>query len=223
MKRLCPLVLLVAALFACSATRATPSAAQPVTQPVVVAAPDVTAVTDAAAPDAANATDDAPAADDAASDAPPARDPRLAWLRTLSNGGAPMTGATDPARGLTVVHYIEAPPSGQGGESISTQHHCGAALTRQLPALRQVLAAIVEQADANEAFDCNASECIVPGMEYQPAWHVLFVDVQGAPRIEAVMQLSEAAMNEAWLARVNAYVTRSLTAARAHPCPQRRP
>lgn len=223
MKRLCPLVLLVAALFACSATRATPSAAQPVTQPVVIAAPDVTAVTDASAPDAANAPDDAPPADATPSDAPPARDPRLAWLRTLANGGAPMTGATDPARGLTVVHYIEAPPSGQGGESISTQHHCGAALTRQLPALRQVLSAVVEQADANEAFDCNASECIVPGMEYQPAWHVLFVDVQGAPRIEAVMQLSEAALSDAWLARVNAYVTRSLSAARARPCPQRRP
>lgn len=219
MSRLCPLALLVAALFACSATRATPSAAQPVTQPVV-AAP---AVTDASAPDAANAPDDAPAADSAPSDTPPARDPRLAWLRALANGAAPMTGATDPARGLTVVHYIEAPPSGQGGESISTQHHCGAALTRQLPALRTVLAAVVEQADANEAFDCNASECIVPGMEYQPAWHVLFTDVQGAPRVEAVMQLSEAALNDAWLARVNAYVTRSLSAARAHPCPQRRP
>jgi hypothetical protein len=217
------LLAVVVALFACSATRAPQTAAQPVVVPAAVVAADVAVIADASPiPPTHILTNDTSADAGAPADATPPPDPRLARLRAFANGTIPMAEATDPAHGLAVVHYLEAPPSGEGSETISTQHHCGAALRRELPALRRVLAAIVEQSDGNDTFACDATECIVPGMEYQPAWHVLFLDVQGTPRIEAVMQLSEAAMGESWRTRMNEYVARSLTAARAHPCPMPR-
>ena len=50
-----------------------------------------------------------------------------------------------------------------------------------------------------------------------------FVDVNGALALEALTQVSEAAMGDAWRTRADAYVTRSLSAARARPCtPPRR-
>lgn len=216
------LLALVVALFACSSTRAPQSASQPVVAPAPIVAADVTVDDATPIPPTHILTNDTSADAGAPADAAPPPDPRLVRLRALANGTIPMTEATDPAHGLAVVHYLEAPPSGQGRETISTQHHCGAALRRELPALRRVLAAIVEQSDGNETFACDATECVVPGMEYQPAWHVHFLDVQGTPRIEAVMQLSEATMGEAWLTRMNAYAAQSLSAARAHPCPQPR-
>lgn len=228
MNRLCILILALAALSACGSTRASTTASQPVTQPTSAPAADASA--SAPAPDASvvEPSRDASAADAFAADAseddanePP--DPRLARLRAFADGSTPIAEATDPAHGLTVVRYLEAPPSGQGRETFTSQHHCGAALARELPALRRTLAAIVEQARDTESFDCRGGECVVRGMEYQPAWHVLFLDVQGQPRIEAVMQVSEALMSEAWLSRATAFTERSLAAARARPCPPRRP
>ena len=197
---------LFAAAHACSAQRAPVAPAPLAPAPVVVA--DVPPP-----PDAAPAPDVAPEA------APP--DPRALRLRALANGSVALADAIDSARGVTIIRHIEAPPSGHGRARISDQRLCGAALTRALPAIRRDLASAVEQA-GEDPIDCGADgTCIIPGMEYQPAWQIYFVDVQGELRLDAVAELSLAAMGDEWVDAANAHVTRALTAARARPCPQR--
>lgn len=203
--------LLVASLVAAAACTTPRAQVSPPPPPPPVVAADVPAP-----PDAAPLPDVAPDAS-AAPDASP--DPRELRLRALANGSAPLADAIDPARGVTVVRHIEAPPSGQGRARITDQRLCGAALARALPAIRRDLAAAVEQADAGEGFFCDpAGTCVTPGMEYQPEWRVTFVDAQGTLRLEAIAQVSVAALDEAWVDRANAHVARALAASRARPC-----
>jgi len=207
---------LVAAALACGSQRAPVAPASAPPAPVVVA--DVPPPSDVAAP----APDVAPdAAPDAAAPDAAAPDPRALRLRALADGSVPLAQAIDPARGVTIIRHVEAPPSGRGRARISDQRLCGAALTRALPAIRRDLAAAVEQA-GEDAIACGADgTCIVPGMEYQSAWQIYFVDVQGTLRLDAVAELSIAAMNGEWVDAVNGHVTRALAAARQRPCPQR--
>lgn len=213
MSRLSLLALVVAALFACSAPRQT-AAPSPVVEPappIVVAYPDAAPVADASIADAAP------------SDAPAPVDPHIARLRVIATDRAALAAAIDPARGVTVIHYVEAPPSGRGREEHTSQHLCGVGLARALPTVQRALAEAVAQAEGIDAIDCANHECVVPGMEYQPAWHLYFVDMNGSLQLEALAQVSEAALGEAWLTRARTYVTRGLAAARARPCtPQRR-
>jgi hypothetical protein len=205
MSRLCSLAIVVVALLACSGPRA-PATVAPTSvapPPIVVSFPDDAPVVDAAAPTV---------------DAPAPVNPHVARLRALAADPAALAAAIGPTRGLALVHYVEAPPSGRGRPDISSRHLCGAALTRALPSVQRTLGAVIEQLDNNSDTSCENHVCTVPGMEYQPAWHIHFVDVNGTLELEALAQVSEAAMSDDWLNRANAYVTRALSAARARPC-----
>lgn len=152
---------------------------------------------------------------------PGSPDPRGVLLRALAAGTAPLAQAIDPTRGVTVVRHIEAPPAGGGRARITDRRLCGAALTRALPALRRDLVEAVQQA-GDEPISCDEEgACHVSGMEYQPAWRISFVDVQGTPRLEAIAQVSLAAMNDDWVDAVSAHIQRAVGAARGRPCPAR--
>lgn len=195
---------------ACRTPRAPAAPApQPPAPDVVAPAPDV-----AAAPDAAPAPD-APV-DAAVADAP--LDPLVLRIRALAGGTEALAAAVDPARGLVVARYLEAPPSGQGGERHTAQRLCGATLTRSAAAVRRDLAAAVAQAEGGDGFVCQDRVCVAPGMEYQPEWRVHFEDVQGTLRLTGVAQVSVAAIADAWVARANAYVDRAFADARRTPC-----
>lgn len=216
MIRLQAFTLSLLALVACSSTRATQVSAPPVvTAPVISAVDAAVVIADAAA----DAAPDVAVTDAAASEQDPP-DPHLVRLRALAADDNALRAGIDATRGVTVIHYIEAPPSGQGREDLSNRHLCGAAVTRALPSLRSALNAAIEQAGANESFSCDGDVCSVPGMEYQPAFHLYFVSSGDTLTLEAIAQVSEATMGEQWMTRATAYVTRSLTAARAHPCAQ---
>ena len=88
--------------------------------------------------------------------------------------------------------------------------------------MQRTLAGIIEQIDNSADVSCDEHACVVPGMEYQPAWHLHFVDANGTLELEALAQVSEATMGEAWLERASAYVTRGLSSARARPCSSQR-
>lgn len=208
-------LLALLALVACSSTRAAQVSAPPVVTAPVISAVDAAIVVDAATA----ASPDVAIADDASSEQDPP-DPHLVRLRALAADDDALRAGIDAARGVTVIRYIEAPPSGRGREDLSNRHLCGATVTRALPSLRSALSAAIEQAGASESFSCDGDVCTVPGMEYQPAFHLYFVSSGDALTLEAIAQVSEATMGEQWMTRATAYVTRSLTAARAHPCAQ---
>lgn len=139
-------------------------------------------------------------------------------VRAVASGTTPVRDAIDPALGVSVVRVLEATPDGRLPERSSNRHLCGAALTRALPSLRADLVAAVQQAEQLESIACDTSECLVPGMEYQPAWRVRAVTSDGGvPRITVIALVSEATMGEAWLARVQAALTRASAAPRCAP------
>jgi hypothetical protein len=205
---------LLAAALACSAQRASVAPVAVAPAPIVVS--DVPPAPDVAAPDVSTAPDVAPAPEP-----PEPPNPHIARLRALAAGTVALTDAIDPARGVTVVRHIEAPPSGRGRAQISDRRLCGVALTRALPSLRRDLAAAVEQMHEDDR-PCNEDGvCVMPGMEYQPEWRIYFVDVQGSLKLEAIAQVSVAALSDEWVEAAGAHVSRALAASRARPCPQR--
>lgn len=168
------------------------------------------------------ATSDAGAVDAATvADAPREVTPQEAMLRAVVDGTTPITDLIDPARGVSRIAFVEAPPSGQGRENISARRLCGAAVGRAAGSLRDDLRAALAQAHDLEEIHCDARMCVVPGMEYAPVWRVYFAPGAdgGAPRIEAISQVSEATMGEAWMRRVEAHVDRALAAQHGAPCP----
>lgn len=167
--------------------------------------------------DAASVT----ASDDVPVDAPRVVTPHETLLRAVAAGTTPVADVIDPARGLTRVTYIEAPPSGEGRETIATHRLCGAAIARSAADVRRDVSAALEQAAAMESFECANDMCLVTGMEYAPTWRIYFARGDGGPlRIESIVQMSEAAMNEAWIRRATTYVDRARAAQRS-PCPRR--
>jgi hypothetical protein len=128
-----------------------------------------------------------------------------------------------PTRGLTVVHYLEAPPSGRGRQRRENERVCPATFGRRAAALRQMLTAALARADAGQDIVCDASSCVIPGMEYEEARHFTFVvdGDAGSPTLESMEFVSEAAMPEPWLAAARAYRDRAIAAHRRAPCPAR--
>lgn len=218
MIRLQALTLSLVALVACTSTRNAQVSAPP-----LVTTPAIAVAEDAAAPVSSDAASDAASADAATDDAPTARaqpDPHLVRLRALAADDATLRAGIDPARGVTMIRYLEAPPSGEGREEHTSRRLCGATLARALPSVRRALNAAIEQSTANESFDCEGDVCTVAGMEYQPVHRLYFVTTGDTITLEAIAQVSEAAMASEWLLRATDFVTRNLTAARAHPCAQ---
>jgi hypothetical protein len=206
---------LVALNFACTKAPAQETHTQNVANTVAVAAPEVVSVPTVAVDVPIVPTVAVPVREEPV-------DPRIVRLRALASNTTPLAEAVDAAHGVLVVRYLEAPPSGQGGERISNQHLCGTALTRQLAALQRDLAAVVAQANTNDSLQCDNQGCNVAGMEYQPAWHIQFVTVGTSLQLESIVQVSHGAMSEAWNTRADAYISRSLATARTHPCPVQR-
>lgn len=214
MTRRSPLIL-AALLCACRTPQPAPPPSPVTTHTAPSPEPTLPAVSaDASTADAALAAD---VTTDTSPDAgPPTALERL--VRAVASGATPLPTAIDPARGVTVVRVLEATPDGRTPERISSRHLCGAALTHALPSLRADLVSAVRQAEQLESIACDASECLVPGMEYQPAWRIRAVaEDGGAPRITVIAQVSEATMGEAWLARVQAALTHASAAPR---CPR---
>jgi len=212
MNTLRPALLLLALLPACGRRQHQgPPVEAAVARPVTVDVPLATAVdVPAAAVDVPPAAVDVPA--------PPS--PDAALVRGLASGSVELSAHIDPAHGVVLVTYLEASPSGRSGVRRSTRRLCGAAAARDA-ALRARLREAVQQASDNETLECSGDECVVPGMEYQPAYRLRLGRAPDGTRVLlGAMQLSEAALSEEWMERVRAYVDQGLAAARARPCPR---
>ncbi len=153
--------------------------------------------------------------------APEPVDPLVAVIRALGAPNASLIDAIDPARGLSVINYIEAPPSGRGRQRISNDRHCGPALRRALPAVQRDIADFVQRMSDPADVECADGACTVHGMEYQPELTLRFATAGdgGTPKLESIEQLSVAALPDAWVTRARAHVTSSLASGRARPCP----
>jgi len=210
MNTLRPALLLLALLPACGRRQHQgPPVEAAVVRPVTVDVPT-------AAVDVPTAAVDVPTAVDAPT--PPSPDAEL--VRGLASGGVELSAHIDPAHGVVFVTYLEASPSGRSGVRRSTRRLCGAAAARDA-ALRARLREAVQQAADNESLECSGDECVVPGMEYQPAYRLRLGRAPDGTRVLlGAMQLSEAALSEEWMERVRAYVDQGLAAARSRPCPR---
>jgi hypothetical protein len=208
-------VLLLALLGACTRRPPQSPSAAPLFQPVTVPV-DVPSVVDAPAPeDHPLAAPDAPVPD-----APSPDGSDAALLRGLADGSVGLAAHVDPAHGVVFVTYLEASPSGQAPARRSSRRVCGAAAARDA-ALRARLRAAVAQAAEGDGISCSGDECVVPGMEYQPAYRLRLGRAPDGTRVLlGAMQLSEAALGEEWLERVRVYVDQAMAAARARPCPR---
>jgi len=212
----CSAVLLLALLTACGRRQHQgPPVEAAIARPVTV---DVPAAVDVPAPPAVDmpAAVDVPSAVDVP--APPSPDAEL--VRGLASGGVELSAHIDPAHGVVLVTYLEPSPSGRSGERRSTRRLCGAAAARDA-ALRARLRDAVRQASDNGSMECRGDECVVPGMEYQPAYRLRLGRAPDGTRVLlGAMQLSEATLSEEWMERVRAYVDQSLASARSRPCPR---
>jgi len=210
MNTLPPALLLLALLPACGRRQQQgPPVEAAVARPVTVDVP-------AAAIDVPTAVD-VPAA---AVDVPPPPSPDAELVRGLASGSVELSAHIDPAHGVVFVTYLEASPSGRSGVRRSTRRLCGTAAARDA-ALRARLREAVQQAADNESMECSGDECVVPGMEYQPAYRLRLGRAPDGTRVLlGAMQLSEAALSEEWMERVRAYVDQGLAAARSRPCPR---
>lgn len=208
MNTLRPALLLLALLPACGRRR---HEGPPVEAAVVPPVPvDVPAVVDVPV------VVDVPAA----VDVPEAPSPDAELVRGLASGSVDLATHIDPAHGVVFVTYLEAPPSGRSGVRRSSRRLCGAAAARDA-ALRARLSDAVQQASNSDGVLCSEDECLVPGMEYQPAYRLRLGRLPDGTRVLlAAMQLSEATMGDEWMNRVRTYVEQSLTAARSRPCPR---
>ncbi|MDO9021065.1 MAG: hypothetical protein Q8S73_29260 [Deltaproteobacteria bacterium] len=211
-----PLVIsLLALLGACGRRPSQPPPAAPLVQSVTVPV-DAPAVVDAPALD-----DHPPPAPDAPSpDAPSPEGSDAALLRGLADGSVGLAAHLDPAHGVVFVTYLEASPSGRAPVRRSSRRLCGAAAARDA-ALRARLREAVAQAAEGDGLTCGDDECVVPGMEYQPAYRLRLGRAPDGTRVLlGAMQMSEAALGEEWLERVRVYVDQAMAAARARPCPR---
>jgi hypothetical protein len=166
----------------------------------------------------------APTAPTASTAATAPTSPRLSLLKDVASKKTALKDVIDPARGVTTISFIEALPGDDDKptkEDIGSKHFCGPALTKELPALQaQIEDAVRRIADGEDA-TCTEQVCSVPGMEYQPSVYIYFAAAAkegGAPSIEAVALISEAALGDEWIQRSQVHVKKSLDAARAKPC-----
>lgn len=204
-----PTMVLLVLLGACGRRPHESPAIEPIARPAVMVAADVPATVDAPATVEAPATVDAPAA--------PHVDAVL--LRGLADGSIDLAAHVDSARGVVFATYIEATPDGRTPARRSNRRLCGAAIGRDA-ALRSRLRDAVAQT-AGDGPACGEEECVVPGMEYQAAYHVRFGRASDGTRVLlGVTQQSEAALGEEWLTAMRTYVERAFATASARPCPR---
>lgn len=214
--RLAPIALLLAA---CHRREAAPAPAKPPrpTAPASVDAgraamrPDEAPARLGERVDAATGVTDAGSATDA-----PAASPVEAAMRAILAASS-VGELIDREGGVLLVRYLEATPDGRTGIRRSGRRVCGAAAGDDQE-LNQVLVAAREQDRAMEAHACEGMECSIAGMEYAPSYRFVFAAGDGgAPRLTAVYQLSEAAMNERWVSAMRRFVAERERSAR---CPR---
>lgn len=164
---------------------------------------------------------------DAASDAGASEDagqsPLEQRVRAMAGDPALIRASVRAPRGLSLIRYIEAPPSGRGGERHSAEHLCGANMQRRERELRAIFATAVRRADEGQGFDCDGTVCVVPGMEYEESrrFHFAASAPGEAPQLESIELVTTALMGEEWLTRMETYVRAARTQHAAHPCPAR--
>lgn len=169
----------------------------------------------APASDAGTSASDASPADSGA--APSALERQL---RAMVASDDAFVAAILPTRGLSVIEYLEAPPSGRGRPTRRAEQLCGAALRQRARGLRdQITQALTRAADGQDIL-CEAEECTVPGMEYEATKRFRFIlaDDGAAPRLESIEFVSEATMGDAWLNAARTHTNTALATHRRTTC-----
>ena len=147
--------------------------------------------------------------------------PQSEHLRALASGKVTFEAGVDPAQGLVMVDYIEAMPNDdrKSKPDFSTKHLCAAALKKQQKTLQASVAAVLKRASLDDGLQCSGLECVMPGMEYQPSFQFLFTSTaSGEVKLLAINEISEAALPAEWQAKAQAFVEKSLLAAKQKPC-----
>lgn len=210
-----PAFVFATVLSACRASRTPVAPVQP-SEAISVVSSSLDATVFDTTPDTVRAPDGVPV------DGPPTEGSTellVARIHALAEGIEPLARAVDESRGLVIVRYLEAPPSGRGGTRRSAQRLCGTTLVRSAERVRQDLTAALEQAAHNDGFVCSSSHvCVVRGMEHQPDWRVFFEEQGGVLVWTGLAQVSVAAMHPSWVAEVEAYIANAFADARRRPC-----
>lgn len=144
-------------------------------------------------------------------------------VRAMAANPALIAASVRAPRGLSLIRYTEAPPSGRGREVHSSEHLCGATVQRRERELRAILALAVRRADEGMGIECDATSCTVPGMEYEDTRRIRFnpSETSDPPQLESIELVTTAAMGEEWMERMEAFVRRSTEQHVAHPCAAR--
>jgi hypothetical protein len=192
--------------------------AEPVA-PDVARAPETAPVGDAGPPFVGSHAQVLPTQDAGASapDSALADEPHRALLRRLVAGTLRWSDAVDPQRGVLFIESLEPSPSGRSTRSTARSLRV-CAVNPMNPDITRALRDALAQADANDVWSCEGAVCAIAGMEFQPAWRILFTGSSEAPRLEALARFSEAALSPAARARHEGYVEAGLRAFRAQPC-----
>lgn len=148
-------------------------------------------------------------------DAGPDRSPNERLVRAIVSGETPLADAVDRGVGLVSIRYLTLPVRAVAGAPSSDQRHCGAALSRALPAIVRDLADAVRSADAGRPFRCTDEECVIRGAGPLPAWHLRFSSDGFTQRLVLVAQVDG---DEVAASRARTFIDRRLTEARRRPC-----
>lgn len=222
-------VLSLALLLSLGACR-TSSPASTQSEPTVNATAQGSSSDDAATPPSApdaDATDaSASASDDAASapaaDAQAGPSPMERRLREMAASDEAFSAGISSTRGLVVVRYLEAPPSGRGRETRTNERVCPAQLTRRVAELRGLLVRALARAPDPQDMQCEGNECRISGMEYEESRVFTFETGDGgAMTLSAMRFVSEAAMPQRWIEAADAYHRSNYERLQRTPCPAR--
>ncbi|MDP3277807.1 MAG: hypothetical protein Q8Q09_21670 [Deltaproteobacteria bacterium] len=148
----------------------------------------------------------------------PHRDRLVAALRAWSQGTQPVT-AVGP-RGVTMIEYLEAGPSGHHPERHTQTRLCGSTLQRRMRALRAMATDALGRTDNGADITCDPQHvCHIPGMEYQPSLRFYFDVGDGSQStLVAVANVSVAALGEPWLTQMEQYVTTAMSSSARGTC-----
>jgi hypothetical protein len=167
------------------------------------------AITDEAAPGAVEAT-------------PRQVETEPSWseaVDALADGTVPVSDYVDPRLGVLWVRYLEEGGAEGSGETHSAERLCGADLTAAQDRIRSFFVEMARRGE-EEGLQCDLHQCRAGGMEYEPALYALFArDAAGRPRLEALLEKSEALLDDAWFEQMDAYVRPQVQAYRESACP----
>jgi hypothetical protein len=144
-------------------------------------------------------------------------------VRAMAANPALIAASVRAPRGLSLIRYTEAPPSGRGREVHSSEHLCGAAVGRRERELHAIFALAVRRADEGQGIECDATSCTVSGMEHEDTRIFRFnpSETSDPPQLEAIELVTTAAMGEEWMTRMETFARNAFAQHAAHPCAAR--